>query len=468
MNESMNAEQLTPLDLLMPNTYIQVLLTFETSEPTAVIQSTLQKGLKTVAAQLPWLLGRVVTTVSPSGKQSSQIQWNTKSMPPIIINKGSVESNYEVLDSQGMPPQGISTKMWPLDSQALQGSSTEGTPVFAASIFRFTDEEGLGLCICAHHHAFDATGLAELIRLWSLATVGTLPDNSSTGLDRVDRLTKALNGSFDVASARSVENLWDSHPEFSRSPPAMPSEFPACTSKLFRISMDKIEILKQKVSDMMTAAPTTTNIVTAMLWIAITRARAKRTPALSNSITQLVSAVNCRQRLGLGSQTGSGPYFGNMVQYAMASLSNSELQVGDGGHETLPICLAKACSIISDSQSVDRINSGSISELCSLVDRTEDLRSIFPGWDLFSSRDLTVTSWNGLNIYDLNFGGTLGKPKHIRPPYIEADGVGMIMPRAQWTRYDGKEDAGVEMIVMLRRDDLAVMSEDDFWVDFTN
>ncbi|CAH0045078.1 unnamed protein product [Clonostachys solani] len=468
MTETMNAEQLTPLDLLMPNTYIQVFLTFQTTEPTSFIQSTLQRGLNTVAAQLPWLLGQVVPTVTGSGKETLQIQWNAKSTPPVVANKGSVRSTYEALDSQGMPPQSIPAEMWPLDSQALQGSAMEGTPVFAASVFRFADEEGLGLCICAHHHVFDASGLAEVIRLWSLAAAGILPSAQPSGVDRVNQLTKALGGSFDVASAHTVEHLWDSHPEFSRSPPAMPSEFPSCTSKLFRISMDKIEKLKQSVSGSMAVTPTTTNIVTAMLWIAITRARAKRTPALASSTTQLVSAVNCRQRVGLGSQAGSVPYFGNVVQYAMAALSTGELQVVDLVHETLPPCLAKVCSIISDSQSADRINSDSVAELCSLVNRTEDLKSIFPGWDLFSSRDLTVTSWNGLDIYNLDFGETLGRPKHIRPPYMEADGVGMIMPRAQWTQCDRKEESGVEVIVMLRRDDLAVMSEDDIWVGFTN
>ncbi|CAG9952215.1 unnamed protein product [Clonostachys rosea f. rosea IK726] len=468
MNETTNTEQLTPLDLLMPNTYIQLFLTFQTTEPTSLIQSTLQRGLNAATVQLPWLLGRIVPTVMASGNQTLQIQWNAKSMPPVITNKGSVESTYEALDSQGMSTQNIPAEMWPLDSQALQGSAMEGAPVFAASIFRFANEEGLGLCICAHHHVFDATGLAELVRLWSLATAGILPVDYSTGLDRVNRLTKALNGSLGVASAHSVEDLWDSHPEFSRSPPAMPSEFPPCFSKLFRISMDKIEKLEQSVSNLMTVTPTTTNIVTAMLWITITRARARRTPALANSTTHLVSAVNCRQRVGLGSKTGSVSYFGNVVQYAMAALSTGDLQVVDVVHETLPLCLAKVCSIISDSQSVDRINSNSVAELCSLVNRTDDPKSIFPGWDLFSSRDLTVTSWNGLDIYNLDFGEALGKPKHIRPPYMEADGVGMIMPRAQWTRHDGKEESGVEVIVMLRRDDLAVLSEDDIWVNFTN
>lgn len=68
MNETTNREQLTPLDLLMPNAYIQLFLTFQTTEPTSLLQSTLQRGLNAVAAQLPWLLGRIVPTVTASGK----------------------------------------------------------------------------------------------------------------------------------------------------------------------------------------------------------------------------------------------------------------------------------------------------------------------------------------------------------------------------------------------------------------
>lgn len=56
-------------------------------------------------------------------------------------------------------------------------------------------------------------------------------------------------------------------------------------------------------------------------------------------------------------------------------------------------------------------------------------RSVFVCWDLFGSRDLTITSWAGLGFYGMDFGRDLGSWSFVGIPYTEADGVGLVLPR---------------------------------------
>ncbi|KAK6813742.1 hypothetical protein RU639_010178 [Aspergillus parasiticus] len=65
-----------------------------------------------------------------------------------------------------MPMEAIPSEVWPVPSMIDDALSATGAPVFAASLFRFTDQ-GVGLCVCLHHNAVDATGITKVIRLWA-------------------------------------------------------------------------------------------------------------------------------------------------------------------------------------------------------------------------------------------------------------------------------------------------------------
>lgn len=116
-----------------------------------------------------------------------------------------------------------------------------GLPVFAASFFRFADAKGLGLYISMHHNAVDATGFSKVVEAFSqnVAGTGTTLDLSA----RVHRLSHALSSDIDLISSKSLNTLFDSHPEYSPSPPVFPSEFPSCTSKLFSFPLVQINAL---------------------------------------------------------------------------------------------------------------------------------------------------------------------------------------------------------------------------------
>lgn len=151
------------------------------------------------------------------------------------------------------------------------------------------------------------------------------------------------------------------------------------------------------------------------------------------------------------------PYFGNAVVYSLSSCSADSLAKSD---ET-PICdLAEICDKISQSYSETVINSNHIAEVCLLVEKLEDYRSLFVGWDLFGSRDVTITSWADLGLYEMSFGALIGYPQFIRMPFMEADGVAIVLPRK---RTIAEVEEQLEVMIMLRADDMASLETDSMW-----
>ncbi|GAT18650.1 hypothetical protein RIB2604_00101440 [Aspergillus luchuensis] len=447
------ADQLTPLDLPMPRTYIRILFVFPTANPSPQITQELQRGLEKLSKQVPWVAGHVFHTTSANQKTSLEIRYHSDTTA-ILEDKGQITASYANLSSQNMPMEAI-----PPNVPKPVGNipSETGDRVFAASFFRFADH-GAGLCFCLHHNAVDVTGFAGVVRLWAKNVVQpsqTDPCCLSQGSGgRLVRLSEALAPDLQEISSLSSDHLLALHPQHSTQPPVLPDTFPPCMSKPFKIPLHWINVLKELLQKYTQRRLTTNVILCALIWTSVTRVRAQRNPALKVQTSRLVTAVNCRSRImgDLNSVPGDQQYLGNVVLYAMTSFPAANLATADED----PIrSLATICDCISNSQSSSTINSRHIAETYRLVDSMEDYRSLYAGWDLFGSRDFTITSWADLDLYDLDFGPLLGKPEFVRLPYMEADGVAIILPR----RRSGPDEI-LQVMVMLRCDDMESLEGD--------
>ncbi|RAH65669.1 uncharacterized protein BO66DRAFT_461333 [Aspergillus aculeatinus CBS 121060] len=469
MTEHDHFEQLTPLDLAMPNTYIRVLLAFPGPEAdsTLITLHTLQNGLEQLSKQVPWLSGRIFRTADVSGRPTLEIRSHTGDTPT-LEDKGTIAASYATLSAQNMPPEAIPGYVWPVLAM-LSEDMEHGIPVFAASVFRFIDR-GIGLCICLHHHTVDATGFTEVIRLWAQATStattttgDALPPNLPQST-RQTQLSHALTPAIQALSSSQSTNpnaLLPLHPEFSTTPPSLPGDFKPCTSKLFTLSLHHLRTLRTLCQKYTSQTLTINTLLTALLWTTITRVRAHRTPRLitQNSNSTLTTAVNGRNRL----PNLAPGYLGNLVLYATARYPAPALATADMD----PVRrLAGICDCITQSQAAGQIGERFIAELCCLVGEM-DYRGLYPGWDIFGGRDVTVTSWAGTGIYEVGFGGGLGGVGFVRMPIVEgADGVVVVLPR-RWSKgqemvEEAKEES-VEVVVMLREEDMRALEGDEMW-----
>ncbi|PYI35794.1 hypothetical protein BP00DRAFT_333463 [Aspergillus indologenus CBS 114.80] len=344
MTDCDHIEQLTPLDLAMPNTYIRVLLVFPGPEADSTLNTlhTLQTGLAQLSKQIPWLSGRIFPTTDASGRSTLEIRSHTGATPT-LEDKGTIAASYATLSAQNMPPEAIPGHVWPLPAMP-PGIMEQGIPVFAASVFRFIDR-GIGLCICLHHHSVDATGFAAVVRLWAQATTTT-------------------------TSRTTGRTLSSEHSHLHH--------------------LRTLHTLVQKYTH---HEPTTNTLATALLWTTITRVRTRRTPNLltQESNSTLTTAVNGRPRL---SPLTPG-YIGNLVLYATATYPAPALATADMD----PVrALAEICECITQSLSPDKIGERFVAEVYALVQGVEDYRGLYPGWEGFGDRDVTVTSWAGVEV----------------------------------------------------------------------
>lgn len=172
-----------------------------------------------------------------------------------------------------------------------------GLPVFAASFFRFAKGSGVGLCICVHHNVVDATGFAEVVRAYARCIQGGPSPCKILGQGREGRLADALSPALAMAVAEFAETLRAKHPEYSLTPPSLPETSVVSTSELFRLSAQRIQDIKESLHDHLEATPSTNNIITAILWSSISRARAQSNSELVSHTSKLVTAVDGRRRI---------------------------------------------------------------------------------------------------------------------------------------------------------------------------
>ncbi|KAL9594045.1 MAG: hypothetical protein Q9219_007252 [cf. Caloplaca sp. 3 TL-2023] len=457
--------RLSPLDLIPPKYYTRLALSFRTTEPVSAILPTLQASLRETCRSIPWLAGKVISTNNSTTQAPSvQVGWN-ESNSPTMVDLGSLPRSYVATAAAGMPLSTIPEGKWPTPGRIDDQLHKAGAPVFSGGLLSFEVSQGVILCVCIHHSVVDAGGMAQVFRIWTDILCGK-PAPAIAPSDRIARLSEALQPYMESASALRQEDLLASQPGYTNVPLQFNADFTIYTSAILTISLSKVNALKADLAEHTTTAFTTNTIICAVLWYAITRTRQKRNPTLfpPDCKSKLGMPVDSRARIDPGFSTTKNPFFGNAYVYALAELET------DGPNSTpenatldilLPLCAAIAASI-----SPDTINANTIAGLYTLVSRCANSPALFPAWSIASGRDLAITSWANLGLYEMRFGDGLGGAEFVRIPYTKLDSAANILPRRRRAEAAGNDQAAadvLEVVVMLREDDLKCLRNNEMW-----
>lgn len=440
----------------MPKNYIPLLLVFRTSEPFDAVSQRLQSGLDATTEKIPWISWRVCS--AGGGDQQAAhggIRYSLSPSAPQIADRGSIDEPISSLAAHAMHSTTIPEDVWPF------GALPEGDSplVFGASVFRFKDNEVLGLCVCMHHSAVDAAGFTEVLRVWAQETTALGSTRSQFTGNRLSRVSEALASQLSEASSKGVGELFGLLPEFSPVPPAMPSSFPSFASQMFTIPTERLDAYKEALSRQLETSPSTNAVICALLWSFITRIRAQHkenTPTPTSS--RLVMAVNGRRRIDPNFSTPETPYLGNLILYASAEKSFDTLQRAPDSITEL----AEACNTITQSYGPTKINSQHIANVFELGRQTLGSSPVFPGWDLFNHKDLTITSWADLDLYQMGWGSELGQPEFVRIPSSAADGVCIVLPRRRVDSASHSQNP-IEVLMMLKAEHMEALKADSLW-----
>ncbi len=61
-------------------------------------------------------------------------------------------------------------------------------------------------------------------------------------------------------------------------------------------------------------------------------------------------------------------------------------------------------------------------------------------------------------MYSIDFGPHFGLPDFVRVPYVEVDGLIIVLPRRRTSTPET-----IEVVVMLRQDDTAALEHNEMW-----
>lgn len=449
-------EPLTPFDLLMPKVYISLLLAFRTSASFNAVSQRLQSSLDATTKKIPWISGRVCS--DGDGDQQvahGGILYDLTPSPPKIADRGSIDAPVSGLEAHAMNSTTIPEDVWPLGNLRESGNSL----VFGVSAFRFKDDEGLGLCVCMHHSAVDAAGFTEVLRVWAQETTALASSRPQPAGNRLSRVSEALASQITEASSKDTQALFELLPEYSPIPPAVPSSFPSFASQMFTIPTERLELYKGCFIHHLKTPPSTNTVLCALLWTLITSIRAQhKTSTPTPTSSRLIMAVNGRRRIDPNFSPLNNPYLGNLILYASAQRSFDSLErAADSPRE-----LAEICNTITQSYGPAKINPQHIANVFELGRQSRDGSTIFPGWDLFNHKDLSITSWADLDLYQMGWGSELGQPEFVRFPSSAADGVCIVCPRRRGEFACGSQNL-IELVVMLKKEHMEALKADSLW-----
>lgn len=470
---------LSPLDQLMPPTYSRVFLAFtcRTASHSAVVGA-LRKGFKATCSQMPYLNGRVQSTEQQGGRLA--ISWSEHDPPPEFRLVGYPSDcripEYTQLKRNGLHLNHLPQSLCPVAGWVATSFPDGNAPVLAARYTPLVD--GILVCLCVHHNVVDGTGLGKIIESWGKNTKGLLPEplpEAEEPQHRLERL-KACESPGVSNLPPSVDNkgytfesLLALHPEYSHAALSSAPRVSLCTSRIFPFPVEKLKTAAIRHNT------SVNNVLCAIIWCCISTVRSIRwekevgaaTEKLVHTVSKLGMAVNGRARLGESFESaGARPYLGNVNLYSMTTLDMDCLfQFGNTAPPEVPTPLIETLKPVVDaiSASINRIDYQFISEVISLADLAPNIQALRPGWDFLNGPDLTITSWANLDTYSVDFGPQLGSPDFVRVPYAEVDGLNIVLPRRRASKAEI-----IEVVVMLRQDDIAGLQRNAMWKYWTD
>ena len=464
--------RLTALDQLMPRSYSPLILTFPISKmQVEATKSLLIESVKLLVTEIPFLTYTVIDSSTRKG-EVELIEPSDGEVPSLLTvkdwmvapNSNEWNKTYQELHQQHMPMSALDgEKLAP--SCRLDPYFNRPSPVFVAQANII--DGGLLLCTLLHHSVMDGPAIGTVLQRWSencrnlqsstAGIISTLPEGS---LDR----TPVLQG------GRKDEKI-QGHPAYNIAQPesslsvetqAAPPSPPPMTAVIFGIEKAAIARLKERINTHLKDQGrndvwvSTNDVICAVIWQAITRARRESredTEPVETSPTRpcrLIFAVNGRSKL---SPPLPSTYLGNVN--IITATANKLTSLLDGAVSAIEN------SALTIRQAILGVNDGVIRSLIDLVDSLEDLSSISVVFKPLTL-DVAITSWIEMGVYELDWGEAIGggKADYIRLTRVAFDGLCIVLPRK------GKED--LEVLVGLKTEHMESLRRDDEFAKYAS
>ncbi|KAM0285444.1 hypothetical protein ACHAQH_001391 [Verticillium albo-atrum] len=429
------------------------------------IINTLTLGLKRLTAAFPWVAGKLTTVkTSPSAPEEMYIRPHDET--PLFIKKDLRADpdapTYHALEKANFPinllPEDliapIATFPMPKGDPALDGTD----PVFAIQATFLNG--GLILCFAAHHGAMDMNSEGRLISLFSRACKGGLftdQDLKAGNLRRTDAIQLLNDEEYsaldkDLLSPHILPQKRSLRANEEMVKLLTDPTFPLgkCTWANFDLDAPALSTLKR---DAMARLPvgaayiSTDDALTAFVWSCISRVRLPRLRAAGVQTSQVARAVDARNFLPV-----SKHYLGLMSNMTYSTVPLDTLT----RHSALGIVSAALRRELEPGTSTVALRTRA---LASYMDRMPDRTVVSFTATLDLKSGIMLSSWAGVDSYELAFGMGLGTPASVRRPrFTLVESLIYLLPRSRMG------DVGVA--VCLLEEEMERLKRDDEWAKY--
>ncbi|KAL6821260.1 transferase family domain-containing protein [Trichoderma camerunense] len=406
--------QLSPLEWVMPRSFISQILCFPSTNPR--IYEVLRDGLAGTVADVPYLASRIVARTHPKG--SVALSSPCDSLDDLFrVNDLATTVDYNDLKAGDFRPSLFDgLDLFPAD---LNVAKTSPSPVFRAVLSLV--KGGCLLSVSLNHSTADITAFGSLLKIWaSHCRTGSSEDIQFSRL-WLDRTAIVNSSRHAPANAPLLLHKEDSSPS---SQPSKPVEI---ETTFFRYSAESFKSLKAEVTKHLpdeTSWVSTSDILTALLWgSAIFSEFSDDDNDTANNVCSMRIAVNCRSRY---SPPLPKNYLGAAFGVSLVTAKKVDLMdIGrSSGGTYSTTAIANVAAAVR--QSVNIIDEGKMNTIVHHLSAQEDVT----GLKLCEQpASVSIVSWADEGVYELDWGTELGHCEVVRLPTFKTKRYPVVFPR---------------------------------------
>jgi hypothetical protein len=404
---------LSPLDHLMAPINIFFFVIFKLEHPLTGIP-VLHEGLSRMLTTLPHVSGNVALS------SQAQTRFNVWTVQPADM---SIFEQAPMLRLQHHE-QGIATMDWgamPYEQYIpLPNSKKSPEPLAVARFQANIMEDGIVLCMGFNHLVMDLSGAMTVIKSLAAGCRGAAPFNDWVPYKQGrDKLFSA------AATCDGVGYLEETDRPQRKTMPETRDPEDHYISHKFTFYDERIEELKRICISMIPKGNMSEpgellsrdDIVTALVWIGMLRARHANSP-LSSKETSLYRGINVRPHL---QSLIPSNYIGNAAMCVAYGFPRERL-VRPVVHGIEDVILLRDIALILR-DGLNAFTSEHVYEKLIRVLRSNDWSNLS-----FGDADVEVTSWRRFGFYEFDFGSTLGKIDCVEVPDARIKNTAYILP----------------------------------------
>ncbi|KAL7788925.1 transferase family domain-containing protein [Trichoderma ceciliae] len=405
--------QLSPLEWIMPRSYISQILCFPSSNPR--ISKVLQDGLAGTLADVPYLASRIVARAHPKGTVALSSPCDSLS-DLFRVNGLLTNVDYTALRSDAFRPSifdGLD-----LFSADLNAANKSPSPVFRAVLSPV--KGGCLLSVSLHHSTADITGFGSLLKLWA--------SHCRTGSSEAIQFSQRwLDRTAIVSNPHTLTDLPLLLHREESAQSSRPSKTMEMETQFFKYSGEYLKSLKVEVNKHLpggTSWVSTSDILTALLWGATIFSEFEQGhDETVNEACFMRIAVNCRSRY---KPALPKEYLGAAFGVSLVNSKKSDLiAIGRATEQTIPMsAIANVATAVR--QSINVIDEEAMGAIVSYLTNQEDVGGI-----KLCQRpaEVSIVSWADEGVYELDWGTEIGHCEAVRLPTWKTKRYPVVFPR---------------------------------------